>query len=199
MIFNIIKKIWHNIVVKGKYHLLSVLTVVVTIFYFVGIIKFYANYIGSIFTIIGLLIILILQSKDARDFADYKPNTIKNWLKSILDIKGRALYVKSHCKIETDASAQLTVSISEDETLEAKVNFVLREVYQINERLNKLNKHIDNTNDELNKKTANLIEHINNLSNSIQATISNHVVGAYDLNLLGIILALCGTLIQLKY
>lgn len=80
-IFSYLKRVvsW---ILDGGFYILSIITVIVTILYIVRVINFYPNIVASVLAILGLLIILTLQIFDAIDFAEHKPNTFINWIKS---------------------------------------------------------------------------------------------------------------------
>ena len=183
--------------VLGKYHLLTIFVVIITIGYLIGMVSFYPIYISSIFSITGLTIILFQQLLDARQYSDHKPNTFKNWISSFPSIKPRVANLSANMSTSISVKAHLSVSISENASLENKVAHLLREVESLDKRMITITDNLEKTNKELLNKSKELAGNIEKVSSVLKSLIAGHIVGSYDINFFGIIITICGTLIQL--
>lgn len=180
----------------GKFHILDGIAAVIMLLYLVRIINFFPNIIGALFSIAGLFIILYLQTTDARQFAQHKPNTIGNWIKAFPVRRSVTITAGFAGAMAIAGNVHVVISPGPKETLEGKVEFVLARVMELQNIVNKLNDRIQDV-DSLQKKETNSIRsEIENLNKSISEVIAGHIVGDYDKNLFGIIITLCGTLIQ---
>ena len=94
------------------------------------------------------------------------------------------------------AKFDATVSIAANATIERKVDFLLKQVTALDSAMAKLNNRVDDVNSSLNKTEKKFQASLDILTKSLNTIIAGHVVGAYDMNLLGINLTICGTVIQ---
>ncbi|MBI1931272.1 MAG: hypothetical protein HYS24_01895 [Ignavibacteriales bacterium] len=181
----------------GKYHITTFLVVMVTLLFLFDILKECSQFISYFFIIIGLFIILMLQLIDANLYATYKPNTIGNWLKSFPKLKPTIHNITSSISVTISAKAFATISISESQPLEKKVEFLLSQLENVNKNLHELDTRIERAFNEILNKSKDLTIQFENIEQTLRTTIAGHIVGSYDINLLGIIITLCGTLIQI--
>ncbi|OGW30236.1 MAG: hypothetical protein A2X56_07410 [Nitrospirae bacterium GWC2_57_13] len=181
---------------QGKYHLLSSAAFIITVFYLTGILKFYPNAVAIVMTLAGLLIILTQQILDATKFGSHKPNTFTSWIKSFPSGKPVSLSVNGMGGSIDFGKARVTVSIAADSTIERKVDFLLSQVAALDSAIAKLDDRVDSINLSLNKTEKKLQASLDTLSTSLNSIIASHIVGSYDLNLFGINIAICGTVIQ---
>jgi len=93
-------------------------------------------------------------------------------------------------------NAHVVISPGANESLEGKVEFVLARVMELQNIVNKLNDRIQDVDSLQKKETQSIRGEIENLNKSISEVIAGHIVGDYDKNLFGIIITICGTLIQ---
>lgn len=200
-IINYIKDLvkWIN---KGKYHWATFLVIILTIMYLLKLLTWYTSFIASIFTIIGIVIILAQQLREAKQFSYYHPNTIRNWIKSfplliLSNSEKRKLNVESHISGSSSVSAQLSSKISDKAPIESKIHWAIEEINILIYKVEKLEKNFSISNQGLSNKIHKLSADFKNVSASVNSIIAGHTIGAYDLNLLGIMLTLCGTLIQI--
>jgi hypothetical protein len=184
--------IWH-----GRYHILTFTAVIVTLIYLSGQLNYYPNIVSAFLSITGLLIILTQQILDVREFADHRPNTIRNWIMSFPARRPLTISVEGSASVVAGGRADVLVSISESATIENKVAFLLLEVNHIQTALGKVDHRIDDVVASLTKKSTELKNDLDHLNASFRTTIAGHIVGAYDINLFGITITICGTLIQL--
>jgi len=180
----------------GKFHILNGIVTVITLLYLVRIVNFYPNIIGALFSIAGLFIILYLQTTDARKFAQHKPNTLGNWIKSFPVRRSVTINVNSAGIASSGGNAHIVITPGVNKTLEDKVEFVLARVIEIQKNLNKLDDRIKDVDAFHKKETTSIRSDIENVNKSISEVIAGHIVGDYDKNLFGIIITICGTLIQ---
>ena len=192
---NYLRQIGHW-VWRGKYYILTLAAVIVTICYLAGELNFYPNIVSALLSIVGLMIILTQQILDARQFADHRPNTIRHWIMSFPIRKRIVLSVEEGAYSVGSVKARLTVSVSKDATIENKVDFLLRQVDNIQTAIGNVDDRIDEVTASLTNKSKELKTGLDNLNASLESTIAGHIVGAYDINLFGIIITICGTLIQ---
>ncbi len=184
-------------IATGKYHITTFLVVTVTLLFLFDILKECSQFISYFFIIIGLFIILMLQLSDANLYATYKPNTIRNWLKSFPELKPTNHNITSSISATISAKVFATISISESQPLEKKVEFLLSQLENVNKNLRELDTRIERAFNEILNKSKDLTIQIENIEQTLRTTIAGHIVGSYDINLLGIIITLCGTLIQI--
>lgn len=130
--------IWH-----GKYHLLSIAATIITAFYLSGFLTFYPNIVAVFLSLAGLLIILTQQILDAKQFYAHQPNTFANWIKSFPVGKPISLSVDSAVHAIAGRKVHLTVSIADDATIEKKVDFLLRQVAELDSALAKIDDNLD--------------------------------------------------------
>ena len=180
----------------GKSHIFDGIFFILTILYLVRIINIYPNIVGALFSIAGLFIILCLQTTDARKFEQHKPNTIGNWIKAFPVRKSVTISVGSAVAMAFAGNAHVVISPGANESLEGKVEFVLARVMELQNIVNKLNDRIQDVDSLQKKETQSIRGEIENLNKSISEVIAGHIVGDYDKNLFGIIITICGTLIQ---
>jgi len=184
--------IWH-----GKYHLLSCAAYIITVFYLTGFLKFYPTTVALLMSLLGLFILWRLQTSDAIKFSSHKPNTFMSWLKSIPTGKPRTLSINVSSAVSTPSGRiNITSSISDDAKIERKVDFLLKQVAALYSVTAKLDEKIDSVNSSLNKAEKKVQASLDTLTTDISTIIAGHVVGAYDVNLFGINIVICGTLIQ---
>jgi len=184
---------------RGKYYILTFSAVIITILYLTRILNFYPNVVAALMALTGLLIILSQQILDAREFADRKPNTLRYWIKSFPTRKPIVLSVEAGSFSVASGKAHLSVSIPENATIEAKVDFLLRQVDDLQTAIGRVDDRVDDVAASLENKSKNLKIDLDKINASLKTTIAGHIIGAYDLNFLGIIITICGTLIQLFY
>ena len=170
--------------------------VIITIFYITGTLDFYPKEVSSVLSITGLLIILRQQMLDAREFADHRPNTIHRWIMSFPTEKPITVYLKSGLLEAIGLKARGSVSISEEETIEKKVDFLIRQVSNIQSAIANIDDRVTDLSSSLTKREKELKVDLDNLNASLKTIIAGHIVGDYDQNLLGVIITICGTLIQ---
>lgn len=182
---------------QGKFHLSSLVVVIIAINYLIGSFTFSPVYVASYFTISGLFIILTQQLLDAKQFSDYNPNTIGNWIKGFPKTTPVVHNVSSNISLTLTEKAHLSVIISDDAPLERKVAHLLKEVSQLDKRINQITDKIEENKSEFSNKTSELNGSINRVNNVLNSLIAGHIVGSYDINFFGIIITLCGTIIQI--
>ena len=181
---------------QGKYHLLSSAAFIITGFYLTGTLKFYPSTIALFMTMTGLLIILTQQIFDAAKFGSHKPNTFTNWIKSYPTGKPIGVSVEISGGLVMGGKGKISVSIAANATTERKIDFLLSQVTALDSAITKLNDRVDDINLALNKTERKLQASLDTLSTSLNGIITSHIVGSYDLNLLGINITICGTVIQ---
>ncbi len=184
-------------VLLGKYHILMFTAVVITLLYLTGIANYYSTFVSSLLSISGLLIILWQQFLDVKHYSEYRPNTVQNWFKAFPRMKPITVTAEVSLKGIASISAVGTVSIAQESSLEMKVEFLLGQMKNINTTILNLNTRLDGVNSELLNKSEELKGKLETVANTLNSTIAGHIVGSYDINLFGIIITICGTLIQL--
>lgn len=181
---------------QGKYHLLSIVCIIITILYLIKLLRFVPDIVALMMTLTGLLIILRQQVKDAMKFGSQKPNTFMGWLKSFPI--GEQAPVSGDIALSATVSMKIhgKASISADATIEDKVDFLLRRDKAIDSAIEKVDSRVDEINSLLKDVSRELHTSIDTLSTALNNTVASHAVGSYDVSLLGIILTICGTIIQ---
>jgi hypothetical protein len=183
-------------ILHGKYHLLSIAVFIITALYLIGILKFYPNTVALFMTMIGLLIILTQQIADAIQFGSHKPNTFTNWIKSFPTGKVITLSAHGGAHLILSGKGHGTVSISADATIDKKVDFLLKQVSALGSTIAKLDDKVDGVNSELKKMETKFQESLDTLTTSLNTIMASQIVGGYDVNLFGINITICGTVIQ---
>jgi len=178
----------------GKYHLLSIIAFIITFFYLTGFLKFYPNIVALFMSLAGLLIILTQQIFDAKTFGSHEPNTFTNWIKSYG--KPLTFSIENAVIASSMSKAHLIGSIAADAEIDRKVDFLLRRVAELDSAMAKLDDRVDDVNASLNKTEKKFQTSLDTLTASLKDIIAGHVVGAYDVNLLGINITVCGTVVQ---
>jgi uncharacterized protein YlxW (UPF0749 family) len=170
--------------------------VIVTVLYIIGILNFLPNEISVFLTLTGLFIIIKQQILDAKEFSDLKPKTIRNWIKSFPTIKPITISLESAILTSGILKARVATSVSADASIEEKVDFLLRQVEKIQNRIAGFDDRINDVANSITKKSKELQADIDSLSESLKTLVAGHIVGDYDINMFGIIITICGTLIQ---
>ena len=185
--------------IKGKFHPVWILIVVITLSYLFKIINYEPKIIAAIFIIIGLAIIIWQMIGDTKRFSEHNPNTFKNWIKKFPKLKPKVLNINvSNTVVATiSAKAHIKVSLSENAKIEEKVEFILKELDKMGTRTNQLYDELDNKISEVNKKIKEVESKVEESKKVINSIISDVTVGNYDLRLLSIVLMICGTFIQI--
>jgi predicted PolB exonuclease-like 3'-5' exonuclease len=162
--------------------------------------NFHPNYVAAIFSLIGLSIILRQLFTDASQFADQKPNTFLNWIKSFPTGKPTSLSEEGGVSPTSILTLRWMTPFPEaNATTDTKVEFLLKRVKNLQDEILDFDSHIGRLDAALFNKTQELNTNIENLNKSLKTIIASHPVGVYDVNLFGIVILICGTLIQLFY
>ena len=180
---------------RGKFHFLSLASIAAAILYLTKVVEFYPNEISLGMALFGLLIIFVQQVLDAQEYADHRPNTPLNWLKSWprkRTLSGGLFDVSS----ETKDKARAKLLASPDLPLDQKVDFLLKQVDLLSDSIANVDDRVDKVESNLKANQESIHNQIGKLSDSMKTIMAGHVVGSYDVNLFGIILTLSGTLIQ---
>jgi hypothetical protein len=183
-------------VFDGGFYILLSIVVIVTILYVIKVINFSPNFVASGLSIIGLVIILTLQVFDAIDFAEHKPNTFINWIKSFPTLKPITITANGIGSLTMFGKARARLRPRSDAILEEKIDFLLRQVDNIQNVLDNLDDRIDKVDDKSNKNINELKAEIKRLSTTVNTKLAEHIVGSYDANIFGVIITICGIVIQ---
>ena len=180
----------------GRYHLISFAAFVVVLLYLTKMVTFFPKVVTFLMVLAGLTIIVAQQILDADKFNEHSPNTLTNWLKSFPTGKPVILSLEGNIGVSCSLKGHMTVSVSPELPIEKKVEFLLSRVNDLDLAIYNVSDRIDNISSALSKTENKLQESMNILSKSLSKVIASHVVGTYDLNLLGINITICGTVIQ---
>ena len=151
---------------------------------------------ASILSILGLVIILALQIFDAIDFAEHKPNTFINWLKSFPTLKHIVVSLETAMIKMSGLSVRARMGLRQDAIIEEKVNFLMGQIDFIQDGLDNLSEKLDKTDDKLNKRIDEMKAELKELNKSVDKKLAEHVIGSYDANIFGVIITICGIVIQ---
>jgi len=184
---------------RGKYHLLSIASFLVTVLYLTKFLRFYPNVVALLMTLTGLLIILTQQVIDATKFGSNKPNTFLGWLKSFPTGKPITSSVEGAVSLTTLVKAHATVSVSADAPMERKVDFLIQQVATLDSAIARVDDRVDEVNSSLKKSATEFQTSVSTLTTTLNNVIASHVVGSYDVSLFGINITICGTVIQFFY
>jgi len=195
-----IRKLFCTIVtrffIRGKYYILSTLAIVATFLYMIKDFNLYANYIALGFSVIGPVIILVLQIKDSKQFADYKPNTFSEWLRALTrnndNVIGAAIIEAAHARVEANAEIILDL----DATINRKIDYLMNEVRNLQNNNLELKRQVDNIDVKMNTNQNEIKNILRSETSKLGTLIAGHAIDLYDLNILGITLTICGVLIQ---
>ena len=125
-----------------------------------------------------------------------KPNTLRNWLNDFPSRKPVTITAEGIGSVAMVGRATAIVSVAADATIDQKVDFLLRSVRNIQEYIGGLHGRIDDVESSQKSQVKELKDNLDQLNGSLKTIIAGHVVGDYDLNFFGIIITICGTLIQ---
>jgi hypothetical protein len=189
-----------NWVLRGKFHILSLGFLLLTFLFLTKVITkfivFSPNVVALGMALVGLTVIYVQQRLDAKEYAHHKPNTLLNWLKSFPTKKAAIDLGVANITVETELKGRISFSMASDATTDQKINFLLEQVRAHQNVISNISDNIDKLKSSNNAEHKSLQQEIGDLSTSFKKVIAGHIVGSYDVNLLGIILTLCGTLIQ---
>jgi len=188
-----------NWVKGGRFHNISIIVIIITSCYLLEGITYKPKIIAAIFLIIGLSIIIWQMIGDTKRFSEQSPNTFKNWIKTFPKLKPKALIINlsDTLFITSSTKVHLRVSISEDSSIEEKVNFLMKQKDEMETAINNIGDKLDTKISEVNKKVKGIESKVEETKNIINSTISDITVGNYDLRLLSIVLMICGAFIQI--
>ena len=182
---------------RGKYHVLAYISMIIMILYIFGGLNFYPNIVSFLFSITGLAIILALQILNAKKFADHTPNTPRNWIMSFPKRKPKGFSIEGSVSTTSGENLSLELSIADDATIENKVGYLMQQVTHIKTVIGTAVDRIEYVDASLTNMSKEIETKIDNIDTSLKTIIAGHIVGNYDLNLFGIIITICGTLIML--
>ena len=185
--------------IKGRFHPVWILIVVITLGYLFKIINYEPKIIAAIFIIIGLAIIIWQMIGESKRFSEQRPNTFKNWVKKIPKLKpeSRKINLKGGAFIISAGKAHLRVSIPEGASIEEKVKFLMNQREAMETRISNLDDKLDSKISEVNKKIKGVENKVEESKKVINSIISDVTIGNYDLRLLSIVLMICGSFIQI--
>ena len=147
------------------------------------------------FSLLGLCIILKQLILDSKKFSEYRPNTFSNWSKSFPTLKP-VIPISGITGGSITAKACLTDSLPDSDTIEQKVDFLLQRIHEVQTAIHGLDDRIDGVAASITKETDNLKTQLDTVHKSLTEIIAGHIVGSYDITLFGIIITICGILIQ---
>lgn len=182
---------------RGKFYLLTFAAFIITVLYIIGALNWFPNHVSAIMAILGLVILFQQLTADAIQFSEHKPNTFRNWVNSYPNNKPIDLGIANIALSAITIRAHLKTSIREDETIEKKVEFLLRDVSSIHDNIAKMSDQItdlDASQIQIKEEIKSELDKYNNVLNKI---VAGHVVGDYDKNFFAVMIAFCGTIIQL--
>jgi hypothetical protein len=180
----------------GKFHILTVASILLTILYLTRVITFFPGTVAAVMTILGVLIILFQQLIDAREFAEFSPNTPRNWMRSRPAFKARIVSLEGASFATAGGKARLKISISPDAPLEQKIAFLLSQVSDLSDSIANLDDRLDGVYKEGMTVNQKLKDDLSALKHTTEAMVAGHVVGTYDIGMFAAIITLCGTIIQ---
>lgn len=189
-----------NWIFRGKYYILSIFSITLTFLYKIKVIDFHPTTIAFFMTTIGLFIIFLQQIMDANEFTDQNPNTLGRWLRSFPTVKHNTIHASANITLPSvKLTATAKVSISEETTIEQKVNFILSQLEQTHNEIININNRINDFEKLQEDSISKLRTDLDQLNLSHQKLIAGHAVGNYDLNFFGFVLTLSGTIIQYSF
>lgn len=199
-IFSYIKRIFEWIW-AGKYYFLILAVFIITglsikssLFYNE---KFHAKVFSYFFAIVGFVILFIKLVLDAKKYSQHKPKTFVNYLRSFPG--WRPIIVELPCA-ELNLSInsiEAKVDISPKATIEQKVDWLIGQLECANNKIKEIDGREEN-NTKLIKKEMNKLENEFKKENeALHATLAGHIVGSYDLTLLGLFLTFCATVLRI--
>jgi hypothetical protein len=186
-------------IVEGRFHNLTLITLAVTILYFLSIITYKPKIVSALLLVSGLSIIIWQMIGDSKRFPNRNLNTLKNWIKKFPGFKSKNLKINvgSANIIMTAGKAHVRIGISKDASVEEKVNYLIQQKEEMETAIINLDDKLDSELSELNKNIKELDKKIIETENIINSTISEVTVGNYDLKLFSVVLMICGTFLQI--
>lgn len=190
---------WIKWFFTGKYYVSSGILVIITFLYAIRIIPYGHEVASTVFSIGGLLIILFLQLDDARKYANYRPFTPEEWIRSRPNKNPVIVGVGAATFSATTAIGAVIIGPPSNSTTEGKVDYLVEQVLAIQSTLGALDKNLRDEQESRKMDSGRIRSEIDALNKSINAIIANHIIGDFDKNILGIIATTCGVIIQLFY
>lgn len=181
---------------RGKYHLLSIAAFIIALLYLTKLVTFFPNIVALLMVLAGLTLIIAQQILDANKFSEHTPNTLTNWLRSFPTGKPVIISLDANIGISCSMKGHMTVSVPTEWSVEKKVEFLLSQINALDLAIYNVNDRIDGVSSALTNTEQRLQESINTLKASVSQVVASHAVGSYDLNLFGINITICGTIIQ---
>lgn len=181
---------------KGKFHLLSLFSTMVTILYLVGLLNFYPKTVGFLFVIIGLLIIYFQLLRDVRNFSYQSPNTFWNWLKSIPAKESNRTTLKTADTVALTDGVRAKITISDDATIERKVSFLMEEIVRVQSSVEKIDNRVNDIDNNFKRELRKLRSEIEHYNEKVKGLIAGHAVGDFGVSLFGIVITFCGMVIE---
>lgn len=83
-----------------------------------------------------------------------------------------------------------------DAILEEKLDFLMRQIDNIQNNLDNLDDRIDTVNNTVNNKINEVKTDLKQISITLDSRLAGHIVGSYDVNFFGVIITICGIVIQ---
>ena len=184
-------------ILLAKYYLLAFIIPIVTIFYLIYYGKFEPKLISSIFLISGLLIMVSQFISDVAQFAKEHPKSFRNVMKAFPNLNLRVINLNPlPAHISDGHSPHLEIGLSQNATIDEKINFIFGELDTVKSEQRKLEKLMRNNQSEVNGNIKELEDLFRKKMSLLNSTIAGHVVGSFDKNILSVILTTCGIIIQ---
>ncbi len=186
------------VVKEARFHNLSIIVIVITLLYFLQIIKWETQKISAELLVSGLAIIIWNLIIDAKRFSKHNPRTPLNVIKKFPKLIPKTLRVNvsSAISVETAGKIYAKQSVPIGWSLEEKVNFLIRQKEKMEDELIKLEGKLDSKLSEVSNSINQLDKKIDNKEDIINSIISDITIGNYDLRVLSVVLMICGTLMQ---
>ena len=83
-----------------------------------------------------------------------------------------------------------------DAIIEEKVDYLLRQVDSIQNVLENLDDRLDKVDDKTSRKLEEVKADLKQLNITVDTKLAEHIVGSYDANIFGVIITICGVVIQ---
>lgn len=185
-----------NWLLQGKFYLFSCIIVIITFLYLINILNYFPNIVSAILSILGLGIILIPLNRDAEQFMIHNPRTIANWIKSFPRRKHYVLNAGTGNFTLDGVSVRARGTVSDNSSLENKVEFLLRHVANLENGLDDMGDRIEEVKKSVTDQSKQFNTELLQQKKLLETIIASHIVGDYDVTLSGVIIAICGLFIQ---
>lgn len=183
-------------ILKVKWCLTSILIIFFSALLIFRILSFYPEIFSAVFTITGIVIIFYQQWQDAKTFPE-RTYTLRRWIKEMPKWKSIKIASTSLGGITFSGKAKTRIGVPAQATLEQKVEWLVQQAERVQDLFEIHADKVDKLDNKIEIKATELKAYTHEMCTSLEDSLVEHAVGSYQVNILGLVLTLFGTLIQI--